>query len=101
MPASAPVGVANGVAPVNAAVNGTTPAASPVDATAETWLVEALAQPPFSISKQDVATKAFQAFAQDPNRQAIVTRLWEDAYLQGLASQGKITFDGTTIGKSG
>lgn len=98
-------------APVTASVNGAvvaaaaSPAAPGVSADLEnearTWLQAQLAQPPFNVTRQGIATTAFQAFNTHPNRDALINLIYSEDWLRAEAAGGRIGFDGTNISRVG
>jgi hypothetical protein len=58
-------------------------------------ILEAVSEGP--VPRGTISKAVFKIAMKDPNRNKIVARAYDDAFLKGLAEEGIIDYDGTTI----
>jgi hypothetical protein len=82
--------------PSPAPVPGAEPSADVV-AKARATVLDILAQKGGAIPKQKLPTEAFRALSNDPDRNTIVTLVFQDAFLAQGVAEGAFGFDGTNV----
>jgi hypothetical protein len=82
--------------PSPAPVPGAEPSADVV-AKARATVLEILAQKGGAIPKQKLPTEAFRALSNDPDRNTIVTLVFQDAFLAQAVAEGAFGYDGTNV----